>query len=114
MSSFWNHLKPAVKAPVAHQLDLSEDGKVLRLGWDDGKTTAVRARTLRQLCPCAECVDEWTHQRTLDTEQVPEDIQILEAHQVGNYAISFRFSDQHTIGIFQWTYLRELSEKHPA
>jgi DUF971 family protein len=114
VSNFWKHLKPADKPVVATNVEVREDGREVRLTWDDGKVTQVKSRTLRQLCPCAECVDEWTHQRTLDPEKVPEDVTVLEAHAVGNYAISFAFSDQHRTGIFRWPLLRETSEKHPA
>lgn len=114
MSNFWKHLKPVAKAPVATNIELSEDGRTIRLTWDDGKVTQVAARTLRQLCPCAECVDEWTNQRTLDPSKVAEDLTIREAQAVGNYALSFTFSDAHATGIFQWNHLRETSEKHPA
>ena len=58
-------------------MDLSADQQVLTLSWDDGQKTQVTARALRQGCPCAECVDEWTHQRRLDPEQVPLDLRIL-------------------------------------
>lgn len=109
----WDRVKPAHKPPEPTAVKLEKDGKALAIAWDDGKDTAVAARTLRQVCPCAECVDEWTHQRTLDVEKVPQDLSIAESRAVGNYALGFRFSDGHQTGIFHWTFLRETSEKHP-
>ena len=41
-------------------------------------------------------------------------MQAIEVQAVGNYALSFTFGDMHRTGIFQWTYLRELAEAHPA
>jgi DUF971 family protein len=107
--SFWDHLKPAVRPPSATSVDLSPDHQSLRMAWDDGKTTTVRARALRVSCPCAECVDEWTHERRVDPAKVPEDLKILEMRPVGNYALNFTFGDAHQTGIFNWGFLRELS-----
>jgi len=112
--SFWDHIKPASKPPTGMGVELLEQSRRVAIQWDDGTKTQVLARTLRQQCPCAECVDEWTHKRTLDPEKVPADLTILQVGQVGNYALSFVFSDAHRTGIFNWTYLRETSEKHPA
>lgn len=112
--SFWNAIKPAQKAPSATSVTLSKDQQVLELGWSDGVTTKVTARTLRQYCPCAECVEEWSGVRTFDVETIPQGMKAVEVTAMGNYALAFTFGDLHRTGIFQWTYLRELSEKHPA
>ncbi|HZN95809.1 MAG TPA: DUF971 domain-containing protein [Myxococcales bacterium] len=106
--SFWDHIKPAARPPQATAVDLSGDRRTLALTWDDGQRTQVGARALRQGCPCAECVDEWTHQRRLDPEKVPQDLSILELRPVGNYALAFQFSDAHQTGIFNWSLLRQL------
>lgn len=112
--SFWNAIKPAQKAPFATNVTLSKDQQVLELGWSDGVTTKVTARTLRQYCPCAECVEEWSGARTFDVETIPQGMKAVEVTAMGNYALAFTFGDLHRTGIFQWTYLRELSEKYPA
>ncbi|HYV46812.1 MAG TPA: DUF971 domain-containing protein [Myxococcaceae bacterium] len=107
--TFWDHIKPAERPPQATAVDLSPDQQVLTLTWDDGQKTQVTARALRQGCPCAGCVDEWTHQRTLDPEKVPQDLRALSMRAVGNYAVAFQFSDAHQTGIYHWTLLRQLS-----
>ena len=109
MSTFWDSLKPAVKVPVAIRVDLSPDQKNLTLAWDDGLTTAATARKLRQQCPCAECVEEWSGKRTFDVERISAEMKIIEIEPVGNYALSFVFGDLHRVGIFNWKTLRELS-----
>ena len=114
MSQLWKHIRPAEKVPAVVDAKLSPDGRVLSLEWDDGKKSAVGARTLRQLCPCASCVDEWTHKRTFDTEAVPAQMQVRELRPVGNYALSLTFGDGHQTGIFNWAFLRKVSEEHPA
>ncbi len=109
MSNFWDSIKPAVRVPVAVQVDLSEDQRTLGLKWDDGKDSQLTARLLRQHCPCAECVEEWSGRRTFDQEKIPAEMKIIEINPVGNYALTFTFGDLHRIGIFNWKTLRELS-----
>ena len=113
--SFWDKLKPsAPAAPSAIHMDVTGDGKVLRLHWEDGKRTAASARDLRLLCPCAACVDEWTSAKTLDPATVPETLTIQGVTPVGNYALRINFSDHHSTGIYPWTVLREVTERTPA
>lgn len=113
--SFWDKLKPAAPTPpAAIGTDVTTDGKVLRLHWEDGKRTASTARALRLACPCAACVDEWTNARTLDPDSVPETLTIRRVEPVGNYALRIDFSDQHATGIYPFTVLREVTERTPA
>jgi DUF971 family protein len=108
--SFWDHIKPTKRPPVATSIDLSPDQQLLSLTWDDGQLTRVTARALRQQCPCAECVEEWSGKRTYDVEKIPAETKVIEVAPVGNYALCFVFSDAHRTGIFNWSYLRELSK----
>ena len=115
MSSFWDRIKPSEPPPPAViDLNVSKDGQVIRLMWEDGRKTSLLARTLRQNCPCAACVDEWTNKRTLKAEDVPADVVLHKTQPVGNYALSLIFSDQHTTGIYTWPLLRELSDTFPS
>lgn len=107
--SFWDSIKPATRDPRAVQVDLSDDQRTLALKWDDGVSTSVTARTLRQNCPCAECVEEWSGKRTYDPATIPAEMKVIEIAPVGNYALTFTFGDLHRIGIFHWKHLRELS-----
>lgn len=110
--SFWDSIKPAKpKAATATSLELSADQKTLALVWSDGASHTVPARLLRQYCPCAECVEEWSGKRTYDVEQIPVDMKVIEIAPVGNYAITFTFGDMHRTGIFNWELLRELADK---
>lgn len=109
--SFWDSIKPSKPAPVPTELSLSEDKRRLTIEWSDGARTAATAQTLRRLCPCAECVDEWTQKRTIDPQRVPETTTIEGVAPVGNYAVQFNFSDQHYTGIFDWPLLREVTEQ---
>jgi DUF971 family protein len=106
--SFWDSVKPAKKAPVAVTVAVTPDQAGLTITWDDGHTSTLSAQLLRQSCPCAGCVEEFTGKRTLDPAQVPADLKVLEVSPVGNYALSFVFSDAHRTGIYNWPTLRQL------
>ena len=108
--SFWDTLKPTKRDPVATTVNLAPDGKIISLGWDDGLSIKLSARSLRQYCPCAECVEEWSGKRTYDVETIAGDMKIIELSAVGNYALTFTFGDLHRTGIFNWATLRELSD----
>ncbi len=109
--SFWDTLKPAKKTTHATGLELSADQKQLTVTWSDGAVQQVAARRLRQYCPCAACVEEWSGKRTYDVETIPQDMKVIEIVPVGNYALTFTFGDMHRTGIFNWEFLRELCDK---
>ena len=82
----------------------------LAITWGDGHVSAYPLRYLRQQCPCAVCVDEWTHERRLDAAAIPDDIHILSISPVGNYAVRFDWSDGHNTGIYAFDRLRGLCQ----
>ncbi|MDY7228756.1 DUF971 domain-containing protein [Hyalangium rubrum] len=108
--SFWDRIKPAPKPVKATDVQLAPDSMRLTLTWDDGVHTSASAQVLRQQCPCAACVDEWTHQRTLDPNRVPADTRVQALQPVGNYALTFTFSDGHSTGIYPWQLLRDITQ----
>jgi len=81
----------------------------LAITWGDGHVSTYPLRYLRQQCPCAVCVDEWTRERRLDAP-IPHDIHILSISPVGNYAVRFDWSDGHNTGIYPFDYLRHLCQ----
>jgi DUF971 family protein len=112
--SFWDSLKPHTRPPQATAVDLASNQQLLSLTWNDGSATKVLARTLRQYCPCAECVEEWSGKRTFEVDTIPPEMKIIEVQPVGNYALTFTFGDLHRTGIFKWDHLKQLSLEHPA
>ena len=89
---------------------LQEGDSSLRITWADGRVCNYEAATLRRACPCAQCVNEWTGQRTLKPEAIADEIQIGDLTIVGRYALNFRWSDRHETGIYSFQYLRDLCE----
>jgi len=89
----------------------TEDARRLRIVWGDGVVSEYEPRLLRQLCPCAGCVDEMTGIRTLHPDAVPEGIYPEAIHYVGRYALQFVWSDGHDTGIYPFEYLRRMWEE---
>ena|SRR3989338_11674934 len=80
----------------------------LKIVWNDGKESVYSLRELRVLCQCAVCKHEITGQRLIKLEDVSSDIDLVKVELVGNYALHFTWSDNHTTGIYSYDYLRSL------
>ena len=91
--------------------EISQESKrLLRITWGDERVCNYDAAALRRACPCAQCVNEWTGQRTLKPEAVSDEVEINDLTIVGRYALNFRWSDGHETGIYSFQYLRDLCE----
>ena len=88
-----------------------ESNSHLRITWADGRVCEYAAVSLRRACPCAQCVDEWTGERTLKPQAISDEIEIGDLSIVGRYALNFRWSDGHETGIYSFQYLRDLCEQ---
>ena len=88
-----------------------EDDSTLRITWADDCECRYRAAELRRACPCAQCVNEWTGERMLKPDAIPEELEIKDLSIVGRYALNFRWTDGHETGIYSFRYLRELCDK---
>lgn len=76
--------------------------------WNDGHFSSYPSWYLRENCPCASCVEEFTGQRKIVPGSIPATLQRLDVEAVGNYALNFRWSDSHSTGIYTFDYLRQL------
>ena len=90
---------------------LQEGDSNLRITWADGRVCHYKAAALRRVCPCAQCVNEWTGQRTLLPEVISDELEISDLNIVGRYALNFRWSDGHETGIYSFQYLRDICEQ---
>lgn len=87
---------------------LEEDGK-LKIVWADGSETSFPFDFLRNRCPCALCVDEWSGKRKHLILLLPSNFRPLTVEPVGNYAIQIGWSDNHNSGIYSFRGLKELA-----
>ncbi len=88
--------------------EISEGEGKLRIVWADGHDSRYPFELLRNHCPCAVCVDEWTGKRKNLILLLPSDFRALGINPVGNYAIQVSWSDGHNTGIYSFSSLREL------
>lgn|SRR5579862_5228158 len=93
-------------APWPTELRLHKDRKTLTVAFDDGGRFDLAAEYLRVRSPSAEVQGHSPSERR--TVSGKRDVQILELHPVGNYAVRIVFDDMHSTGIFSWDYLLEL------
>ena len=92
--------------PWPTELRLHKDRKTLTVAFVDGERFDLAAEYLRVRSPSAEVQGHSpSERRTVGGKQ---EVQILELHPVGNYAVRIVFDDMHSTGIFSWDYLFEL------
>ena len=88
---------------------VEESESEVTIEWSDGSTSHYTAAQLRRACPCAACVNEWTGEKMLKPESVPDDLTLKGTSLVGRYALNFHFSDGHETGLFSFKYLKDLT-----
>jgi len=84
---------------------------VLVCSWAADDRLEVPFRMLRGLCPCANCVNEFTGERTFFADDAPSDIRPEKMELVGNYAVKVYWSDGHSTGLYTWKYLRSIQSE---
>ncbi len=90
-----------------------EDGAVA-VRWGDGSVDRLGFEYLRNHCPCATCVDEWSGERRSLTLLLPSDFAPTRLVPVGNYGTGIHWSDGHQTGIYSHHLLRNLARRQPA
>ena len=93
-------------------------GAGVDIEWKDGHLSHYCFQFLRDACPCALCDDARgkTGRKAWEAPRVvPEALPMfkpamrpLSAEGVGKYAIKFDWNDGHALGIYSWTFLREV------
>jgi DUF971 family protein len=94
--------------PWPTELRLLRDRKTLAVAFDSGERFELPAEYLRVRSPSAEVQGHSAAERRVGGKR---DVQILELHQIGNYAVRIAFDDLHSTGIFTWDYLFELGKR---
>jgi DUF971 family protein len=100
-------IRPPPAAPP-EAIDLNERGE-FEIAWPGGRVAIVPGFTLRDLCPCAACIEEGTGRKILDPSTIPLDIHAEKIDSVGSYAIQVHWSDGHDTGLYTWDLLRAAS-----
>lgn len=96
---------------IPTQITLSKPDE-LTLKWNDGTSTSIQLKVLRDNCPCASCQGETVLLKTYKPAEQPElpgKYVLKNAQQVGSYALQVVWGDGHQTGIYTWEKLRSLS-----
>jgi DUF971 family protein len=97
-------------------------GTGVDIEWKDGHLSHYTFPYLRDACPCALCNEERAKSgRTPGDQALPKPgelpmfkptIKPLSAEPIGKYALRFKWNDAHDLGIYSWTWLREICPCH--
>lgn len=90
-------------------LHIRDQGRILEVSFESGKTYALQAELLRVESPSAEVKGHGPGQEQLVFGK--RNVMITGAEPIGNYAVRLKFSDGHSTGIFTWTYLEKLGRE---
>src|ERR1700677_3862129 len=96
----------ASSIPWPTELRLQKDRKTLVVSFDGGQSFDLPAEYLRVRSPSAEVQGHSPAERRVVAGK--RNVQMMELHPVGNYAVRLVFDDLHSTGIFTWDYLFEL------
>jgi DUF971 family protein len=98
--------------PWPTEIRLLDNGKNLRVAFDDGASFTLTAELLRVRSPSAEVQGHSpADQKTVGGKR---NVAIIAVAPVGNYAVRLDFDDMHRTGIYTWRYLRQLGEAAEA
>ena len=86
------------------------DPTTLGISWTDGHEAVYSVRKIRQNCPCANCIDEWSGEKRLDPDSIPETIRPTNLKSVGLYAMQFFWNDGHEAGLYSHELMRSLCD----
>ena len=83
-------------------LEKLDNGKNLKIIFDDNAEFIIRSELLRVESPSAEVQGHSGPKKIIRNKK---DITIKKIEQIGNYAIRLIFSDDHSSGIYSWELL---------
>lgn len=89
------------------ELRVSADRRTLRIAFPDRESASLTAEMLRVMSPSAEVQGHSPQERV--TLGGKADVLIADLVPVGHYAIRIVFNDEHSSGLYTWTYLAELA-----
>ena len=96
--------------PVSIKVRKSND---IFIKWDDGSTSEIDLKKLREFCPCATCL---TFRDRQGKDYIPifieNQLKIANIQQIGSYAIQVTWKDGHNTGIYEFSFLKNLGSKN--
>ena len=84
--------------PLPAELRVQNNGRVLKVTFDDGCVGAISAERLRQASPDAG-----------EAGPPLPDIAIVDIEQIDGFSVRIGFDDGHDTGVYTWKLLRSLT-----
>ena len=78
----------------------------LRLTWSDGHSAEYEYDYVRGYCPCAMCQGHGAFK--IEFQAPSQSVEPTSIEPVGNYGVSFLWSDSHATGIYRFDFLRAI------
>ena len=111
------HAPTAATDPKSVKVNLTS-GTGVDIAWADGHVSHYDFIYLRHACPCAMCNEE-RDQAGRKPGEAPKPApgtlpmfkpaaKPVSAEAMGKYAIRFKWTDDHDLGIYSWKLLREI------
>ena len=89
------------------------ENKDLLIIWDNERQDILNLKMLREFCPCAICLAERDNQSKMYIPIFAENqVTVRSINQVGKYAIQITWNDGHNTGIYEYTFLKNLSKNN--
>ena len=86
------------------------ENKYLWMKWSDETESKITLQKMREMCPCASCLAERNNQ---SKNYIPlflsSQITVSGVEVVGSYAIQINWQDGHKTGIYEYSFLKNLS-----
>ncbi len=99
-------MSPQSEKPVLVEVKRLPEERRVRLVWSDGHAADYDNDHLRGYCPCAGCQGHGTFE--IQFQQPAKPVDVTSISPVGNYGISFLWSDGHATGIYRYDFLRSI------
>ena len=91
------------------ELKVSNQGRVLKISFDNGAAYDIPAELLRVESPSAEVKGHGPGQEQLVFGK--RLVSITGVEPIGTYAAKINFSDGHSTGLYTWAYLEKLGRE---
>ncbi|WP_437185031.1 DUF971 domain-containing protein [Planctomicrobium sp. SH668] len=86
------------------------DAGYFEIQWSNGPLLRYPFKFVRCECPCASCVNEFTGEKMLNPDTIPESVVPDGVSFSGNYALKIQWNDGHNTGLYTWEHLEKLAD----
>jgi len=86
------------------------ENKYLWIKWSDDTESKISLQKMREMCPCATCLAARDNQsKNYIPLLLSSQITVSGIEAVGSYAIQIIWQDNHSTGIYEYPFLKNLA-----